>query len=102
MDRPKIILVGTGPRHRAIFDRLIQMDFADVELRALTHCVVGVRPDLCIYDALEAMPKDLRFPLLYGNPKPLKLRAYDWKPEPADGIIKRKEPKGPRGRWGKL
>lgn len=101
--RHKILLLGDGPRHQKVMEQLMALDFADVEMRVLGNMVQGRKGDILLMDDLVSLPKDLRFPLLYGNTEPLQVRdVYNWKPEPADSLERRKEPKGPRGRWGKL
>lgn len=93
IDRPKILLVGDGPFHSRILQTLLDLDFADVEMRCLNDLVVHGRGfNRVIVDELDGIRSE-NIPIR---------DVYNWKPEPADSIERRKEPKGPRGRWGKL
>lgn len=92
-ERPKVLLLGDGPNHNHLMKALIDLDFADVEMRCLNNLVVhgrGFKRD--IFDELNGIRSE-HIPIR---------DVYNWKPEPADSIERRKEPKGPRGRWGKL
>lgn len=92
-ERPKVLLLGNGPFHNRIPQTLLDLDFADVEQRCLNDLVVHGRGfNRITIDELGGL-----------DSVPIPIRdVYDWKEEPADGLHRRKEPKGPRGRWGKL
>lgn len=92
-ERPKVLLLGDGPNHNRLMKALIDLDFADVEMRCLSNLVVHGRGfNRVILDELDGIRSE-NIPIR---------DVYNWKPEPADSIERRKEPKGPRGRWGKL
>lgn len=91
--RKKILLLGNGPYHSRILQTLLALDFADVEQRCLNDLVVNGRGfNRVIFDELGDIRSE-HIPIC---------DVYNWKQEAADGIERRKEPKGPRGRWGKL
>ena len=115
MDKPKILIVGAGPSSASLarllgtalsehsiaivedHKRLLeQMDYTDLECRIASQIprqywgksryvhpqfdqipVMGKSPDLVIYDDFEL-------------------------PKAADHPSRKREPKGPRGKWGKL
>lgn len=92
-ERPKVLLLGDGPEHKRLLTALIALDFADVEKRCLNDLVVHGRGfNRVIFDELGGIRSE-NIPIR---------DVYNWKPEPADSLERRKEPKGPRGRWGKL
>lgn len=93
VERPKVLLLGNGPFHSRILQTLLDLDFADVEQRCLNDLVVHGRGfNRVIFDDLDGIRSE-NIPIR---------DVYNWKLEPADSIERRKEPKGPRGRWGKL
>ncbi|MNQ24293.1 hypothetical protein D3C85_374840 [compost metagenome] len=123
MDRPKILLLGDGPRNKALADLLAKMDFADVELRVLNDMVITGRGfsefigDELLHVDVERVYKDAMFAERYRHPQfdqipnlrgcgKALLRAKYLKAQfaekPADHPTRKREPKGPRGRWGKL
>lgn len=91
--RQKILLIGGGSITSRIYQRLLALNFADIEMRCLNDLVVHGRGfNRVIFDELDGIRSE-NIPIR---------DVYDWKLEPADSIERRKEPKGPRGRWGKL
>ena len=93
VERPKVLLLGNGPFHSRIIQTLLDLDFADVEQRCLNDLVFHGRGfNRITIDELDRIRSE-NIPIR---------DVYNWKPEPADSLKRRKEPKGPRGRWGKL
>lgn len=92
-ERPKILLLGDGSRHQWLHDRLLAMDFADIEMRCLNDMVIQGTGFQRVFFDEHLMPVKEHIS---------SMAMYDWKQEAADGLHRRKEPKGPRGRWGKL
>lgn len=96
MDKPKILIVGAGPSSASLarllgtalsehsisivedHKRLLeQMDYSGLEYRIAAQIPVrGKRPNLVIYDDM-------------------------YMPKAADHPSRKREPKGPRGKWGK-
>lgn len=91
--RQKILLIGGGSITSRIYQRLLALNFAEIELLCYTDSVVhGRGASRVIFD---------EFGGIRSESVPIR-DMYNWKQEAADGIERRKEPKGPRGRWGKL
>lgn len=78
MDRPKILLLGAGPRNAYLAEILVKIGFADVEQRVLNDMMnTGTGFSRVIYD--------WNIPVVA-----------------ADHPSRKREPKGPRNKWGKI
>ena len=93
MDRPKILLLGNSLHTSWLFTKLSEMDFADIEQRVLDDMLItGTGFKHILFDD-------------HHGPKITNIRVcdvYDWTVTPADHPTRKSEPKGPRGKWGKL
>lgn len=93
MDRPKILLLGDGPHNRYLAEILAKIDFADVEQRILNDMVITGRS----FDSMGIVDE---YTVIGNVPA---VRVYDYNPYAgADHPVRKREPKGPRGKWGKL
>lgn len=125
MDKTKILILGTGRRSRLLMDLLDgYRNLFDVEMQELPKGVVGKKPDILIYEDEHTLLGDMDFshleglmyarPIIVGNigifhNPPVTIGnvlrgVYDCvpHPEPADHPSRKREPKGPRNKWGKI
>lgn len=96
---PKVLIIdgGLGPTGRSLWlrDRLIGLGI-DVEYRMLESKIQGKTPTLLIQDDFSELEDRILNACVIGYSHPEMFRQPDL---PAD---KRKGPKGPRTKWGKL
>lgn len=125
MDKTKILILGTGRRSHLMMGLLDgYRNLFDVEMQELPKGVLGKKPDILIYEDEHALLGDMDFskledmmydkPIIVGNMgifhnPPVTIGnalrgVYDYVPhlEPADHPSRKREPKGPRNKWGKI
>lgn len=93
MDRPKILLLGAGPRNAYLAEILVKIGFADVEQRVLNDMMnTGTGFSRVIFDEHPRVCHVLQEDI------------YDWNIPvvAADHPSRKREPKGPRNKWGKI
>lgn len=96
MDKPKVIILGGGPGLGRARQMMVAIQAAgyDVEYQPLPNVgAIGHKPDLVLFDEFVKMD--------FSKVEERILGRYNCIPmaKPAD---RRKGPKGPRGKWGKL
>lgn len=99
----KVLILGSGDsptgRYGRLYASLSMLEGISVGYKKMDDIVVGNEPSMTFIDEfrihdLSKLEEPFSNALLYGVSHP---EMFDL--PPAD---KRKEPKGPRGRWGKL
>lgn len=96
-EKPTVLVIGgditpTG-RYRTLVDALSRIHDVQVVYRGLDKQIVGANPDLVIQDFSHLEDRLMAYGRIIEN----KFREL-----PADHPTRKREPKGPRGRWGKL
>lgn len=125
MDKTKILIIGAGRRSRLMMDLLDgYRNLFDVEMQELPKIPVVKKADILIYEDEHTLLGEMDFshledlmyarPIIVGNVgifhnPPVTIGnalrgVYDYVPhlEPADHPSRKREPKGPRNKWGKI